>query len=90
MPRQIIATERDDASWRAQAELWVGEPGQWVRIDKGNGSVIPVGGVAVLRAARAAFKRPNHAIATCRFATPFAIYCTADQLTEDERKAALA
>ena len=90
MPRKIVATERDRNSYREQMKLTVGDPGVWFRIDKGDGSIVHVGSVAVVRAAQANFKRPNHAIATCRFSTPFAIYCTGDRLTEEERKAAVA
>lgn len=70
-------------------ETLVGDPNQWFRIDKGDGSIVPVNSVNVVRAAQGAFKKPNHAIATCRFATAWAIYCTGDQMTEAERKAAL-
>ena len=90
MPRQIVSTERDQASRKAQMELLIGEPSVWLRIDKGDGSIMPVNGVAVTRAAHGSFKRPNHAIATGRFQTPFAIYCTADKLTDEERQAATA
>jgi hypothetical protein len=86
MPREITSTERDQNSRAAQLAMMVGDPNQWLRIDKANGSVVPVNSVAVVRAASGAFKCPNHAIATCRFATPFAIYCTADKLTDVEKE----
>jgi len=89
MPREIVETERHAASRKAQMEMLVGDPGVWLRVDKGDGSIVPVNSENVVRAARGAFKRPNHAIATCRFATPFAIYCTGDRLTESERESAL-
>jgi hypothetical protein len=57
---------------------------QWYRIDKGDGTVMQVGGGAVIRAAQGGFKKPNHAIATGRFSTPFAIYSDGYQLTHDE------
>lgn len=90
MPREIVATERDEANRRGQMELLIDDPNVWFRVDKGDGSIVPVGSVAVVRAAQGAFKKPNHAIATCRFATTWAIYCTGDRLTTAERKAALA
>lgn len=68
-------------------ETMIGSPHQWFRVDLGDGLIVPVNSVAVVRAARGAFTKPNHAIATCRFRTTFAIYCTGDQLTEAERKA---
>jgi hypothetical protein len=86
MPREITSTERDQNSRAAQLAMMVGDPNQWLRIDKGDGSVVPVNSVAVVRAAQGSFKCPNHAIATCRFTTKFAIYCTGDQLTDAEKE----
>lgn len=61
-----------------------GDPGTWFRIDKQDGFITIVDGEQVRSAAAGNFKKPNHAIATCRFATPFAIYCTGDKLTDEE------
>jgi hypothetical protein len=64
----------------------MGYPQIWYRIDKGTGQIAVSNGVNVVRAATGAFKKPNHAIATGRFATPFAIYATGDKLTPEEDK----
>lgn len=86
MPREIAETERHRRSAIEQRRMAIGDPGTWLRIDKGDGFICIVGGDNVARAARDAFKRPNEVIATCRFQTPFAIYCTGDKLTAEERK----
>lgn len=59
---------------------------QWYRIDKGDGSLLAVNGVAVLRAAQGSYTNPAEVIKQGRFATPFAIYSRGDQLTERERE----
>lgn len=90
MAHETIEAERHAASRAAQMKMLVGDPNVWLRIDKGDGSIVPVSSVNVVRAAMGSFKKPNHAIATCRFQTPFAIYCTGDKLTAEERKGALS
>lgn len=68
----------------------MGYPQLWYRIDKGNGKITVVNGVNVVRAAQGSFKKPNHAIATGRFMTPFAIYSSGENLTPDEDRALAA
>jgi len=57
---------------------------QWYRIDKGDGKILAVNSVNVLRAASGAYKAPNQAINAGRFSTPFAIYTRGDRATEEE------
>jgi len=83
MPRAIKETDRHARSQGAQTAMILAD--EWYRVDKGDGAVTPVEGPAVLRAARGAFRSPNHALATGRFQTTFAIYSRGEQLTEAER-----
>jgi len=62
-------------------------PGMWFRIDKGNGTVRLVDSAWIADVARNNFKRPNQAIASLRFQTPFAIYSDGAMLTDEERTA---
>lgn len=90
MPHTLLATKRDNNSYRAQMQMVIGDPGQWLRIDKGDGSFVPVTHAAVVRAAQEAFSDVGSVIAAGRFGTSFAIYCTGDRLTEEERRFALS
>lgn len=62
----------------------MGDPHVWYRIDKGDGTITEANSVNVVRAASGAFKKPNQAIATGRFQTTWAIYCSGDRLTAEE------
>lgn len=86
MPREIRETEKHARSAREQRAMMIGDPQSWLRIDKADGFITPVGGVNVLRAAQGSFDNAAAVIATGRFQTPFAIYSRGDMLTEDERK----
>jgi Pentose-5-phosphate-3-epimerase len=71
MPRQIQEVKRHGSTW--------------YRIDKADGSIVPVNGVAVVRAAQGTFKKPLDAIMTGRFTTTFAIYSDEFSLRENEK-----
>jgi len=86
MPREISVTDRYQRMAREQMAAAVGDPETWLRIDKQDGFITRVDSMNVLRAAQGSFKNPKHAIATGRFQTAFAIYCTGDRLTDDERR----
>jgi hypothetical protein len=90
MPKVIGETERHVASRRAQMEMLIDNPNVWLRIDKRDGSIMPVTNVDVRRAAQGAYTMPHDVMATGRFQTTFAVYSTADKLTAEERQAALS
>ncbi len=60
----------------------------WYRIDKSDGTITVANGVNVFRAAAGAYDAAGDVIHSGRFATPFAIYSRADQLTAEERASA--
>ena len=86
MPREIIETERHARSAREQLAIMVGDSQSWLRIDKQDGCITPVGGVNVFRAAQGSYDKPSEVISTGRFQTSFAIYSRGDMLTAEEKQ----
>jgi hypothetical protein len=62
----------------------------WYRFDAGDGHASQADPVRVRQAAADAFTHPNHAIASGRFRTSFAIYTRGEQMTDAERAALAA